>query len=36
MTGGSVFALTAWLTLIAIGLGACMAWRLHRKMGWPV
>jgi uncharacterized membrane protein YedE/YeeE len=36
MTGGSVFALTAWLTLIAIGLGACMAWRLHRRMGWPV
>ena len=36
MTGGSIFALTAWLTLIAIWLGACMAWRLHRVMGWPV
>ena len=36
MTGGSVFALTAWLTLIAIWLGACMAWRLHRAMGWAV
>jgi uncharacterized protein len=36
MSGGSVFSLTAWLTLIAIWLGACMAWRLHRKMGWAV
>jgi uncharacterized membrane protein YedE/YeeE len=36
MSGGAVFSLTAWLTLIAIWLGACMAWRLHRKMGWAV
>ena len=36
MAGGAVFALTAWLTLIAIWLGAAMAWRLHRTMGWPV
>ena len=36
MAGGSVFALTAWLTLIAIWLGAGLAWRLHRAMGWPV
>jgi uncharacterized membrane protein YedE/YeeE len=36
MSGGSVFALTAWLTLISIWLGGCMAWRLHRAMGWPV
>jgi uncharacterized membrane protein YedE/YeeE len=36
MTGGSVFSLTAWLTLLAIWLGACMAWHLHRRMDWPV
>lgn len=36
MTGGSVFALTAWLTLIAIWLGAGMAWRINRSMGWPL
>ncbi len=36
MTGGSVFSLTAWLTLIAIWLGAGLAWRIHRKMGWPI
>jgi uncharacterized membrane protein YedE/YeeE len=36
MAGGSVFALTAWLTLLAIWLGACMAWRVHQRMGWPV
>jgi uncharacterized membrane protein YedE/YeeE len=36
MSGGSVFALTAWLTLIAIWLGAAMAWRLHQAMDWPV
>jgi len=36
MTGGSVFSLTAWLTLLAIWLGASMAWRLHRRMGWPL
>jgi len=36
MAGGSVFALTAWLTLIAIWLGAAMAWRIHKVMGWAV
>lgn len=36
MAGGAVFALTAWLTLIAIWLGAGLAWRVHRAMGWPV
>jgi uncharacterized membrane protein YedE/YeeE len=36
MTGGSVFSLTAWLTLIAIWLGAGMAWRVNRSMGWPI
>lgn len=36
MTGGSVFSLTAWLTLIAIWLGAGLAWRLNRSMGWPI
>ena len=36
MTGGSVFALTAWLTLMAIWLGAGLTWRLHRAMGWAV
>ena len=36
MTGGSVFSLTAWLTLIAIWLGAGMAWRINRSMGWPI
>lgn len=36
MTGGAIFALTAWLTLISIWLGAAGAWRLHKAMGWPV
>jgi uncharacterized membrane protein YedE/YeeE len=36
MTGGSVFSLTAWLTLIAIWLGAGLAWRINRSMGWPI
>lgn len=36
MSGGSVFSMTAWLTLLAIWLGACIAWRVHQKMGWPV
>lgn len=36
MTGGSVFSLTAWLTLIAIWLGAGLAWRIHRQMGWAI
>ena len=36
MTGGSVFSLTAWLTLISIWLGAGLAWRINRSMGWPI
>lgn len=36
MTGGSVFALTAWVTMIAIWLGAGLAWRVNRSMGWTV
>jgi uncharacterized membrane protein YedE/YeeE len=36
MTGGSLFSLTAWLTLIAIWLGAGLSWRVHRSMGWPI
>lgn len=36
MTGGAIFALTAWLTLISIWLGAAAALRLHRTMGWAV
>lgn len=36
MSGGSVFSLTAWLTLIAIWLGAGLSWRVHRSMGWPL
>lgn len=34
LTGGAIFSLTAWLTLIAIWLGAGFSWRLHRSMGW--
>lgn len=36
MTGGAIFALTAWLTLISIWLGAAAALRLHKAMGWAV
>jgi uncharacterized protein len=36
MTGGSIFSLTAWLTLIAIWLGAGLSWRIHRSMGWQI
>ena len=36
MTGGAIFALTAWLTLISIWVGAAMVLRLHRAMDWPV
>lgn len=36
MTGGAIFALTAWLTLISIWVGAGMAWRLSKSMGWPI
>lgn len=36
MTGGAIFALTAWLTLISIWLGAGLAWRIHKSMGWAM
>lgn len=36
MTGGAIFALTAWLTLISIWVGAGIAWRLSKSMGWAV
>ena len=36
MTGGAIFALTAWLTLIGIWLGAGATLRLHKARGWAV
>jgi uncharacterized membrane protein YedE/YeeE len=36
MTGGSIFALTAWLTLIGIWMGAGLAWHLSKRMGWAI
>lgn len=36
MTGGAIFALTAWLTLIGIWIGAAAVLRLHKAMGWAV
>lgn len=36
MTGGAIFALTAWLTLVAIWGGAALTWKLHQRMGWAV
>ncbi len=36
MTGGSIFALTAWLTLIGIWLGAAVTLRVHRAAGLAV
>jgi hypothetical protein len=36
MTGGSIFSLTACLTLIAIWLGAGLSWRIHLSMGWQI
>jgi uncharacterized membrane protein YedE/YeeE len=36
MTGGAIFALTAWLTLIGIWLGAAAVLKLHKKMRWAV
>jgi uncharacterized protein len=36
MTGGAIFALTAWLTLVAIWSGAALTWKLHMRMGWAV
>lgn len=36
MSGGSLFALTAWLTLISIAAGAALSWAVYRKMNWPV
>lgn len=36
MSGGAIFALTAWLTLISIWVGAALALRVHKGMGWAV
>ena len=36
MSGGAIFALTAWLTLISIWAGAAVALRVHKRMGWAV
>lgn len=36
LTGGAIFSVTAWLTLIAIWLGATMSCRIHRSMGWAM
>jgi uncharacterized membrane protein YedE/YeeE len=36
LSGGALFALTAWLTLMCIWLGAAVALQLHRRMGWAV
>ena len=36
MTGGAIFAFTAWLSLLSIWLGAAAMLRLHRAHGWPV
>ena len=33
MTGGAIFALTAWLTLISIWVGATVAFRVSRSLG---
>lgn len=36
MSGGSIFAVSAWLTLIAIWIGAALTWRVHKILGWSV
>lgn len=36
MSGGSIFAVSAWLTLLSIWLGAALAWRAHKALGWTV
>ena len=36
MTGGAIFALTAWLTLLSIWIGAAAVLQLHKAKGWPV
>ena len=36
MSGGSLFALTAWLTLVSIATGAALSWAVYKKMNWPV
>jgi hypothetical protein len=36
MTGGAIWAVTAWLTLISIWLGAAFTLRLHKARGWAV
>lgn len=34
MTGGALFAVSAWLTLASIWLGAALVLQLHQRMGW--
>lgn len=36
LTGGAIFSVTAWLTLVAIWLGAALSCRIHRRMGWAM
>jgi uncharacterized membrane protein YedE/YeeE len=36
LTGGAIFSVTAWLTLIAIWVGAGLTWRIHRSQGWVI
>lgn len=36
MSGGSIFAVSAWLTLLSIWLGAALTWRAHKALGWSV
>ena len=36
MSGGSIFAVSAWLTLAAIWVGAGLTWKAHKAMGWAV
>ena len=36
MTGGAIFALTAWLTLVSIWVGAALTLQLHKARGWAV
>ena len=36
MSGGSIFAVSAWLTLIAIWVGAALSWKAHKALSWAV
>jgi uncharacterized protein len=36
MSAGAIFAVTAWLTLLSIWLGAAAVLLLHKARGWPV